>query len=160
MTDLTISQLEKLIETQKNRVRDLNIKRKSLLEQIGEVDSQISEVTGQKRRRKRRKRRSTEVSKVEIGSTRVRHRGGKRLIDYIVNSLENSPATLGGLAEDVIGAGYESRAKNLNGSIAAAIYSHCREGNDNVQYHRDTKTYSVRGAEVQADEIAGGGYDL
>jgi hypothetical protein len=75
----------------------------------------------------------------------VRHRKGKRLIDYVVNSLENSPATLDDLAEDVIGAGYKSRAKSLNGSIYNAIYEHRREGNDNIQYHRDTKTYSVAG---------------
>ena len=70
------------------------------------------------------------------------HRG-KRLIDYIVNSLENSPATLDRLAENVVGDGYQSRAKNLTGSIYNAIYNHRLEGNDNVQYHRDTKTYSI-----------------
>ena len=144
MTDLTISQLEMLIETQKNRVRDLNIERKSLVGQISEIDLQINNLTGRKKRRKQHKRRSTEVSKGEIGRTRVRHREGKRLIDYIVGSLENSPATLNHLAEDVVDAGYKSRAKNLTGSVANAIYEHRKEGNDNVQYHRDTKIYSVK----------------
>ena len=141
--DLTVSQLEKMIETQKNRVRDLNVARESLLEQISEVDSQISELLG------------TKVSKEEIGMHeratiaefndrhKVRHRKGKRLIDYIVDSLKNSPATLDDLAEDVVGSGYKFRAKNPCGSIATAIYNHRREGNDNVRYHRGTKTYSV-----------------
>jgi len=140
MMDLSISQLEKLLEDQKSRVRDLNAKRKSLVEQISEVELEISNLTG---RKKRRKRRTAGVSKGEIGNTRVRHREGKRLIDYIVDSLENSPATLDSLAEDVVDAGYKSRAKNLSGSIATAIYNHRREGNDDVQYNRDTKSYWV-----------------
>ena len=93
---------------------------------------------------------ATGVSKEEIGSARAVVHRGKRLIDYIVNSLENSPATLDRLAEDIVDAGYQSRAKNLTGSIYNAIYNHRLEGNDNVQYHRDTKTYSV--------EQAGTGY--
>ena len=144
MTDLSISQLEKLIEDQKDRVRNLNAKRKSLMEQISEVELEINNLTGRKKRRKY-KRRSTKakVSKKEIGSARAVVHRGKRLIDYIVNSLENSPATLDRLAENVVGDGYQSRAKNLTGSIYNAIYNHRLEGNDNVQYHRDTKTYSI-----------------
>ena len=159
MMDLSISQLEKLIEDQKSRVRDLNTKRKSLIEQIGEVELEISNLTG---RKKRRKRRTTKVSKKEISHARaaVVHRG-KRLIDYVVSSLENSPATLDRLAEDVVDAGYKSRAKNLTGSIYNAIYEHRKEGNDNVQYHRDTKTYSVEQVfGMSVDEVlqAGAGY--
>ena len=145
MTDLSISQLEQLIETQKNRVRDLNAKRKFLVEQIGEVELEINSLTGRKKRRKRRSTKvSNGVSNGEIGA-RVRHREGKRLIDYIVSSLENSPATLDGLVEEVAGAGYKFRAKTPTSSIYKAIYEHRREGNDNVQYHRATKTYSVAG---------------
>jgi len=106
----TIGELQRLLERQKRRVRELQKRKTKLAKQIAGIDQQIAGLLGapgppRKVRRRRRRR-------------------GKSLEQFMVGVLNESPQPMSAaeIAEAVAKAGYRTSSKNLVSLVRQVCY--------------------------------------
>ena len=114
-TATTISELERLLGKQKERLNLLQRKRDGLVSQIAGIDKQIESLLGKPAAAKR---------------VRRRRRRGKSLRQVVLEVLSKSPEpkTAAEIAEAVAKAGYKSRSKNPVSLVRQVCY-----GSDLIQ---------------------------
>lgn len=106
----SISELEKLLETQKKRLATLQERRDQLASQLTKVDGEIASLVGQ--------------AKAPVEARRPRRRGGKSLRQVILEALGKSakPMSASELTEAVLAAGYRTTSKNPTALVRQIVY--------------------------------------
>jgi hypothetical protein len=129
-SDLTVSQLERLLERKRARLEKLQHRRDQLLRQLARVDAQIASIGGARplERTGRPKRK--------------RPRNSMTLLQAVVDVLGQNKKgiTLKQLAAKILEKGYKTASANFENTIYQIIYNN----RDKVVHDGKTKTYRLK----------------
>src|SRR5262245_37316745 len=128
--DLTVAQLERLLNKRRARLEALTQRRDSLLKQLARVDEQIAAIgglpaEGQKVRRKRKRPKNTMTLLQAVTDVLGQHKKG---------------ITLKELAQKIRQKGYKTVSTNFENTIYQIIYNN----RDKVAHDAKTKTYRLK----------------
>ena len=155
LDELSIAELEEILDGKKAKVVILNEKKEGILGELALIDEKLEELTGlnplnfarseaMKASWERRKQ-NAKVVKVPDAARKARP-GSLLTVLLSVLGQPNVNMSLDTLAEEVIAAGWRGRKgkvpKNLKGSIYGTIYAYNKSGG-RISYDKATKTYSI-----------------
>jgi hypothetical protein len=140
--DLSVIELERLLKVRKSRLDDLLRRRDRLQSQLGKLDEEIADLSGDRQHVPVRSRRGPRI------------KNERSLREYVVEILGRSKKglTLAELAQKVLDAGYKSDSANFRNVLYQCVY------NTKDLYH-DESTGTYRMKSVVAREMKKQGLD-
>lgn len=117
----SISELEKLLETQKKRLAALQTRKEQLVSQLTKVDQDIASLAGE----------AKAAAKAPVKAAKPRRvKGAKSLRQFIFDVLGQAakPLSARELTEAVLAAGYRTTSKNPTALVRQIVYRDKRIG--------------------------------
>ena len=129
--DLTVAELERLLDSKKSRLGTLTKKRDKLQKELVQVEKQIAELRGR--------------TVATIGS-KARNKPAKRpdnvkpLSAFVIDILSKNKKglTLKGLSEEVLASGYKTNSTNFRNVLYQCLYNSKR-----VRHDDQSQTYKL-----------------
>lgn len=128
--ELTVAQLERLLERQRTRLNELVARREKLRKQLEAVEAKIAALGGAEAAARRGRR------------ARKRPRNDKSLLQSVVDVLSQGKrgATLKELSAKILEGGYKTVSRNFENTVYQIIYTH----RDRIMHDPKTKTYRLK----------------
>ena len=151
-TDLSLAQLQSLVESKASELSDLKAKRADLQKELTELDRQIQETEGTGRRRTAMGRRKTagngsavRKKKVARKGKRTRAKNKKSAKTYAVEILKAAPQglPLDELANKILESGYKSNSVSFKNTLYQSLYN-ARKAGKTFNYNDKTGHWVLR----------------
>jgi hypothetical protein len=129
--ELSVAQLERLLEKKRQRLDSLFRRRDELQKQLAQVESQIDELGG-----------SGPKGRSRRGRVRKRPKNTKTLLQAMIEILANHKRglSLRDLSAQIIASGYKTSSRDFENTVYQIIYNH----QDKVAHDPKTKTYRLK----------------
>jgi len=137
--DLTLAELERILEEKKRRLADLHRKRTQLERRLGTVSNKIARIQGTGGRgRPTSKAGPKDKDADSVPSRRARNDRPLREVVADVLRQHKDGLSIADLADKVLGTGYQTTSTNFKNTLYQTLYHH-----DEFQLDKATGLYTV-----------------
>lgn len=135
--DLSLAELESLVEDRRERLDELKKKQQSLQDDLDAINQEIAALEGKGRRGRSSGKSSGKKKKVR----RRRAKNAKPLKDHVTDALKGKKKgrTLQEINDAVLSAGYTSKSKNFKNVLYQCLYN-----NKEFVHDADQGTYKLK----------------